>query len=90
MKSVDEFRRRAEHYRQMKWQITDPAALQAICDLAGEAQMTAEEPERRHSIRDRAHEIWIERGRSAGRDVEFGLAAERALDSRHELPRRGT
>jgi hypothetical protein len=34
---------------------------QAICDLAGEFEMTAEEMERQHRIRERAHEIWIER-----------------------------
>jgi hypothetical protein len=36
--------------------------------------------EKRHLIRERAHEIWIERGRPEGRDVEFWLAAERELE----------
>ncbi len=79
MKRVDEFRRRAEHYRRMKWQTSDPAALKAICDLADEAEMTAGERERRHRIREPAHEILM-RGCPEGRDVEFWLAAERELD----------
>jgi hypothetical protein len=50
--------------------------VRAICELAGEAEMTAEELERQHGIRKRAHELWIERGRPEGRDVEFWLKAE--------------
>jgi hypothetical protein len=36
--------------------------------------------EKRHHIRVRAHEIWIERGRPEGRDVEFWLASEQELE----------
>ena len=54
-------------------------------------EMTAAELEKREHIRERAHEIWIERGRLHGRDVEHWLAAERELDeegprSQHSRP----
>jgi hypothetical protein len=67
-KTAAQLRQRAKHDRWLKAQITDPATVQAIRDLAGEAEM-AEEMERRHGIRERAHEIWLQRGRPEGRDV---------------------
>jgi hypothetical protein len=88
MKRAGELRQRAERYRRLKRQISDPAAVQAICELVGELDMTAEELERRHRIRERAHEIWIERGCPAGRDVEFWLAAEAELEGLGESRRR--
>jgi hypothetical protein len=88
MKRASELRQRVERYRQLKRQVSDPAAVQAICELADEAEMTASKLETRHHIRERAYEIWIERGRPVGRDVEFWLAAERELESQHERRRR--
>jgi hypothetical protein len=79
MKRAGELRQQAECYRQLKRQIGDPAAVRAICELAGEYEMTAAELEKRHLIRERAHQIWIRHGRPHGRDVEIWLAAERAL-----------
>lgn len=79
MKRIGELRQRAESYRRLEKQISDPATVKAICDLAGQFEMTAAELEKRHLIRERAHEIWIERGRPEGRDVENWLAAEREL-----------
>jgi predicted NAD-dependent protein-ADP-ribosyltransferase YbiA (DUF1768 family) len=79
MKRAGELRQQAEHYRQLRKQINDPAAVQAICDLAAEFEVTAAELGRRHHIRERAHEIWAEHGRPEGRDVEFWLKAEREL-----------
>ena len=55
MKRADELRQQAERYRRLKRQISDPAAVQAICDLAGEFEMTAADLEKRHHIRERAH-----------------------------------
>ena len=80
MKRARELRQRAERYRRLKRQITDPAAVRAICDVAAEYEMTAAELEKRHLIRELAHKIWIERGRPEGRDVECWLAAERELE----------
>jgi hypothetical protein len=88
MKRVGELRQRAERFRRLKRQISDPATVQAICELVGEFEMTAEELERQNHIRERAHEIWIERDRPEGHDVEFWLAAERELENRHERRRR--
>jgi hypothetical protein len=82
MKRVGELRQQAEHYRRLKRQIDDPAAVKAICELVGEAEMTAAELEKCHFTRERAHEIWIERGRPHGRDVEFWLAAEQELEGK--------
>jgi Protein of unknown function (DUF2934) len=88
MKTVGELRQQAERYRRLNRQISDPAAVQAICELASEFEMTAAELEKRHFIRDRAHEIWVEQGRPEGRDVEFWLSAERELEGQHVRRRR--
>jgi hypothetical protein len=79
MKRIGELRKQAERFRRLLTQFSDRAAVKAIYDLAGEFEMTAAELEKRHRIRQRAHEIWIERGRPEGRDVENWLAAEREL-----------
>jgi hypothetical protein len=79
MTNAGELRQRAERYRRLKRQISDPATVQAICDLADEFDMTAEELEKRHQVRKRAHEIWVQHGRPEGRDVEFWLKAEGEL-----------
>jgi transcription initiation factor TFIIIB Brf1 subunit/transcription initiation factor TFIIB len=80
MKTVDEFRQRAERYRRLKRYIDDPAAVRALSEVAAKLEMTAQELERRQHIRERAHEIWTERGCPEGRDVEFWLAAEGELE----------
>ena len=41
MKKSAELRQLAERYRRLKTQIIDPRAVQALCDLAGEFEMTA-------------------------------------------------
>jgi Protein of unknown function (DUF2934) len=79
MKRVGDLRRRAEGYRQLKNKISDDRAAKALDELADESEMTADELEKRHRIRERAHEIWIEQGRPEGRDVEFWLDAEKEL-----------
>jgi Protein of unknown function (DUF2934) len=80
MRRARELRQQAEHYRRLKRQISDPAVLQAICELAGEFETTATALEKRDHVRERAREIWMERGRPEGRDVEIWLAAERELE----------
>jgi hypothetical protein len=84
MSNASELRQQAERYRRLGWQISDPAAVRAICELAGELDMTAEQLERQRNIRERAHEIWTGRGRPEGLDIEFWLAAEREVDSQTE------
>ena len=79
MRRASELRHQAERYRRLKTQISDRAAVKAICDIAGDLEMTAAELEKRDQIRERAHEIWIEQGRHEGRDEENWLAAEREL-----------
>jgi hypothetical protein len=85
MKRAGELRQQAERYRQLERQISDPRAVQAICELRGEFERSAAELETRHLIRERAHEIWIERGCPESRDVEHWLMAERELsgEARH-------
>lgn len=80
MKSADELRRQAGRYRRMRRQIIDPTAVQAISDAVDELELTAEEIERRHQIRERAHALWATHGRPEGRDMEFWLVAEREVD----------
>jgi hypothetical protein len=41
MKRSGELRQQAERYRRLKRQISDPAAVKAICELAAELEMTA-------------------------------------------------
>jgi hypothetical protein len=79
MQRVGELRQQAERYRRLRRQISDPRTVHAICELAGEFETTAAELEKRHHVRERAREIWIERGRPEGRDVENWLEAEREL-----------
>jgi hypothetical protein len=62
MKRAGELRQQAERYRRLMRQISDPRTVQAICELVGEFEMTAADLEKRHLIRERAHEIWVERG----------------------------
>jgi hypothetical protein len=86
MKRVGELRQQAERYRRLKRQISDPRTVNAICELAGEFEITAAELEKRHLIRERAHEIWIERGCPDGHDVENWLAAEQELVGEGQQP----
>jgi hypothetical protein len=79
MKRAGELRKRAEGYRRMKKLVTDDRAGKALDELAEESEMTAAELEKRHQTRERAHALWIERGRPEGRDVEFWLVAEAEL-----------
>jgi hypothetical protein len=79
MKKVGELLRRAEGYRRLRRQIADDRAAKALDELVEESELTAAELEKRHQIRERAHAIWIERGRPEGRDVEFWLDAEKEL-----------
>jgi hypothetical protein len=80
MSKASELRQR---FLRMLRVIGDPAAVNAIHEEAGKLKMTAEEMERQHDIRERAHEMWIEHGRPEGRDIEFWLAAEREFDRQH-------
>jgi hypothetical protein len=80
MKRADELRQRAQHYRGLRMQITDRAAVRAICEVAAELENTAEDLERQYQIEERAREIWIERGRPEGYDIDIWLAAEREVD----------
>jgi hypothetical protein len=88
MKRAGELRRQAERYRRLELQIGDPAAVRALSELAGEFDKTAEEIEKQQRVRERAHEIWVERGWPAGCDVEFWLTAEQELEGLHEGLRR--
>jgi hypothetical protein len=47
MKRIDELRRQAERYLWLRMYINDPAATQAIGNVASELEMTAEQLERR-------------------------------------------
>jgi hypothetical protein len=66
----------------MKNLVSDDRAGKALDELAEESEMAAAEREKRQLTRQRAREMWIERGRPEGRDAEFWLEAERELESR--------
>jgi hypothetical protein len=57
MKRSSELWQQAERYRRLKRQISDPRALQAICELAGESEMTAAALEERQLIRQRLRNL---------------------------------
>ncbi len=88
MKKAGELRKRAEGYRRMRKLVSDDRAVKALDELADESEMTAAELEKRQLLRERAHEIWIERGSPEGRDVEFWLEAERELEGKGPRRRR--
>ena len=89
MKRADELRQKAERFRRLERGVSDAAAIKAISELSDELEMTAAELERHHRIRERAHEIWLERGRPAGRDVEHWVAAEREVDAPPAVSKKG-
>jgi hypothetical protein len=60
-KRAGELRQKAERYRRLERDIGDAAANKAISELSDEFEMTAAELERHHHVRERAHEIWLER-----------------------------
>ena len=80
MRKASDLRQRAERNRGMTRHINDPRAMQAVCDLANEHEMTAAKLELRCRIRERARQLWLECGRPEGRDIETWLAAERELE----------
>jgi hypothetical protein len=79
MKKANGLRQRAEGYRRMRTLVSVDRAGKALDDLADESEMTAAELEKRHHTRERAHQIWVERGRPEGREVEFWLDAEKEV-----------
>ena len=81
MKRAGELRQQAERHRRLKRQVSDPAAVKAMRDLACEFESDRSGVGKTPRISERAHEIWIEQGRPEGRDLEFWLAAERELDA---------
>jgi transcription initiation factor TFIIIB Brf1 subunit/transcription initiation factor TFIIB len=81
MKRAGELRQKAERYRRLKIQVSDQAAVKAICELAGELEMTAAELERHHHVRERAHQIWLEQGCPGGRDLDHWVAAEHEMEN---------
>ena len=88
MKTASELRQQAKRYRRLERHINDPRALQAMCELVDEFEMTAQELEQRHLIRERAFQIWIEQGRPEGRQVEHWITAEREITRGHRQAKR--
>jgi hypothetical protein len=65
MKARD-LRNRADRYPRLWRWIINPAAVQAIREVASELELTAKELERRQMIAKRAHGIWASHGRPQG------------------------
>lgn len=69
---------KADKYRRLARWVGDSETVQRIGRLAEELKQQARafaKPDDAR-IRNRAHEIWEENGRPAGRDLEFWLKAE--------------
>jgi hypothetical protein len=78
---------KASKYRNFARWIGDWETAQRILALAEELRNRARalaKPEERR-IRKRAHEIWEENGRPAGRDDEFWFRAEREFQEAEKL-----
>jgi hypothetical protein len=70
---------KADKYRRLARWVGDSETVRRIGRLAEELKQQARAFAKPDDvgIRNRAHEIWEENGRPAGRDVEFWLEAER-------------
>jgi hypothetical protein len=86
-KSARRLREQAEQYRQIARKIMDQRLLDVLATMAAhydeeadDLERQAARKERESRIRWRANEIWKERGRPSGRDVEHWHAAEREVD----------
>ena len=79
MTTASDLRQRADLYRRMMKLITDSHAVRTIREAVGELETAAARLDQRRRIRQRAHAIWIERGRPEGCDLDNWLAAEREL-----------
>lgn len=78
---------KADKYRRLARWVGDSETVQRIGGLAEELKQQAlafAKPDDVR-IRNRAHEIWDEYGRPAGRDLEFWLKAEREFREAEEL-----
>jgi hypothetical protein len=78
---------KADKYRRLARWVGDSETMQRIGKLAEELRQRARafaKPDDTR-IRQRAHEIWEEKGRPAGRDVEFWLEAEREFQEAEKL-----
>jgi hypothetical protein len=78
----------SKYHRLARW-VGDSETAQRIAGLAEELKQRAlafAKPDHKR-IRQRAHEIWDENGRPAGRDLEFWLEAEREFQDAEKLAR---
>ena len=83
---------KANKYRRLARTVSDQEIVGRISDLSDDLEKQAQQLNkmlREETIRTRAHQIWQEHDRPAGRDEEFWLEAERELDGgssqRHSL-----
>jgi hypothetical protein len=87
-----QLRAKADKYRMLARWVTDRETAQRIAELTAELEQRASilEKPSQDRIRERAHEIWEESHRPAGRDDEFWHRAERELQAnqRGEYPQK--
>jgi hypothetical protein len=68
--------------------INDPTTVERLTswaqDLRHRLRQILETNRTKHEIRARAHELWEQSGRPAGRDEEFWLQAEAEMNDRNQ------
>ncbi len=78
-----ELERQLEQAKRLASEITDQTTYQRLKafveDLRESLQRRLAARRSKQAIRARAHELWEQHGRPAGRDLEFWLQAEREL-----------
>jgi hypothetical protein len=79
LKSPDELREQARHFRQLASGISDRRTLEAITELSAEYEAVATAIERLKRIRERAYQIWEEQGRPDGLHADHWRDAEQEL-----------
>lgn len=78
---------KAEKYRRLARWVGDSETVRSIGKFAEELKQQARAFAKPDDalIRNRAHEIWEENGRPAGRDLDFWLEAEREFQEAEKL-----
>jgi hypothetical protein len=87
---ADELRRKLEQARRLASMTSDLTTMQRLREFVDELSARLKNyfasRRRREEIRARAHELWEENGRPAGRDLDFWLQAEREIQDGNKEP----
>jgi hypothetical protein len=83
-----ELERKIEQASRIAASLNDPTTVERLTswaqDLRHRLRQILETNRTKHEIRARAHELWEQSGRPAGRDEEFWLQAEAEMNDRNQ------